>query len=477
MGEILKGLKEELTVSRAFDAYLSDHRDEHLEELKTFLRFPSISTLSEHKQDVQACAQYLVQLATEVGFENAQLFPTKGHPVVYADWIHAPGQPTVLVYGHYDVQPVDPLELWETPPFEPEIRDGKLYARGSSDDKGQVFMHLKSFEALFKTDGALPVNVKLCIEGEEEIGSAHLPEFLEENAERFQADVLLISDTTILGPNQPSVCYGLRGLAALQVDVKGAKGDLHSGLYGGAIQNPLHALVEILGSLHDKQGRVMVEGFYDQVQELAEQEHIAFEALGQDETKLAQELHVTELFGEPGFTAVERTWVRPTLELNGIYGGFQGEGTKTVIPSEAHAKITCRLVPNQEPQEILGLIEKHMATHTPPGVTVTVTRLDTGRPYVTPFRHAAIQLAAKAYEQAYGVPATFTRMGGSIPIVDTFNRLLSMPVVLMGFGLNTENFHAPNEHFTLDNFDKGLRTLCYYWTGLPAAIKGQNESK
>lgn len=458
-------------MAEAFDDYLTEHRALHLEQLKELLRFKSISTLGEHKQDVVACAQYLLKLAEDIGFEHAELLPTKGHPVVYADWLHAPGQPTVLVYGHYDVQPVDPLHLWETPPFEPDIRDGKIFARGSSDDKGQVFMHLKSFEALLQTTGTLPVNVKLCIEGEEEIGSQHLPEFLEQNAERFRADVLVISDTPILGPNQPSVCYGLRGLAALQIDVKGAKGDLHSGLYGGAVQNPLHALVEIMASLHDSNGKVAVAGFYDGVQEITAEERAAYQALHQDETALAKELDVPELFGEAGYTALERTWVRPTLELNGIYGGFQGEGTKTVIPSEAHAKITCRLVPDQDPFTIMNLIERHVRNHAPRGVTVTVTQKDSGRPYVTPFEHPAIQLAAQAYEKSYGVPAAFTRMGGSIPVVETFHRLLDIPVVLMGFGLNTENFHAPNEHFSLDNFDQGMRVLCYYWTGLPHALE------
>lgn len=456
----------------AFDTYLEKHRDEHLEQLKALLRFPSISTLTEHKTDVMECAKYIAQLATQVGFEHAELLPTKGHPVVYADWLHAPGQPTVLVYGHYDVQPVDPLNLWETPPFEPAIRDGKIFARGSSDDKGQVFMHLKAFEALFKTTGELPVNVKLCIEGEEEIGSAHLPEFLEENAERFRADVLVISDTPILGPNHPSVCYGLRGLAALQIDVKGPKGDLHSGLYGGAVQNPLHALVEILASLHSPDGKVLVSGFYNGVLEITDEERRAYEALNQDEAALAAELDVPALFGEAGYSALERTWVRPTLEINGVYGGFQGEGTKTVIPSEAHAKITCRLVPSQDPSTIQQLIADHVREHTPPGVEVKVQYMDSGKPYVTPFEHPAIQLAATSYEKSYGVPAAFTRMGGSIPVVETFNRLLGLPVVLMGFGLNTENFHAPNEHFSLENFDKGLRTLCYYWLGLPTALQG-----
>ncbi|MCL6452885.1 MAG: dipeptidase [Alicyclobacillus sp.] len=449
-----------------FDTYLTAHRDEHLEQLRTLLRYPSISTLSAHAADVRDCAQFLGEMAAGIGFEHVELIPTPRHPVLYADWLHAPGKPTVLVYGHYDVQPVDPLELWQTPPFEPDIRDGRIYARGASDDKGQVFMHLKSFEALMQTTGQLPVNVKLCIEGEEEIGSPHLHAVLEERREQFAADVLVISDTTILGPNQPSVCYGLRGLAALEVHVTGANGDLHSGLYGGSIQNPLHALVELLASLHLPDGRVAVEGFYDRVVPLTADERAAFAELSPDDAQLAADLGVPELFGETGYTTLERQWARPTLELNGVYGGFQGEGTKTVIPNQAHAKITCRLVPNQDPREIQDQIAAHLSRHCPPGVRLEVVRQDCGQPYVTPFDHPAIQLAARAYEQAYGVPAAFTRMGGSIPIVETFTRILDVPVVLMGFGLATENFHAPNEHFSLANFDRGLRTLCHYWLGL-----------
>ncbi|MCL6516684.1 dipeptidase [Alicyclobacillus sp.] len=455
-----------------FDTYLSEHRDEHLEQLKALLRIPSISTLSEHRADVRRAAEFLAEQARAIGFDHVELLETPRHPVLYADWMHAPGQPTVLVYGHYDVQPVDPLHLWTSPPFEPQIRDGKLYARGASDDKGQVFMHLKSFEALLRTTGQLPINVKLCIEGEEEIGSPHLPQVLAEHRDRFQADVIVISDTPILGPGRPAVCYGLRGLAALEVHVQGANSDLHSGLYGGMVQNAVHALVEVLSSMRGPDGRIRVAGFYDEVQPLSAEERRAFLNLGDDEAATAQRLGVDTLFGEAGYTALERVWARPTLEINGIWGGFQGEGTKTVIPNEAHAKITCRLVPDQDPERIQLLIRQHVQTHLPPGVRATVVFQDTGRPYVTPFHHPAIQLAARAYEEAYGTPASFIRMGGSIPVVEVFDRLIGAPVVLMGFGLPDENFHAPNEHFSLENFDKGLRTLCGYWTGLPGALGG-----
>ncbi|MDQ0189705.1 dipeptidase [Alicyclobacillus cycloheptanicus] len=457
-----------------YASYLEAHRAEHLEQLKALLRYPSISTDPAHRTDVLQCAEFLAAHLREIGLEHVELLPTGGHPVVYADWLHAAGAPTVIVYGHYDVQPVDPLHFWTTPPFEPDIRDGRLYARGASDDKGPTFMHLKAFEALLQTEGALPVNVKLCIEGEEEIGSAHLPAFLERNQDRFRGDLLVISDTTMYGPGQPSVCYGLRGLAALQVDLRTVNRDLHSGIYGGAAPNAIHALTELLASMHDKAGRVLVEGFYDDVQPLTDEERRAYQQLDLKETDYAKALGLNgadDLVGEPEFSVLERVWARPTLEINGIYGGFEGEGTKTVIPAEAHAKITCRLVPNQDPQKILDLLEKHIAAHTPTGAHVTVQRMDTGNPYVTAFDHPAIQLAAEAYTHAYGVRAVFTRMGGSIPIVETFDRLLGLPAVLIGFGLDTENFHAPNEHFHLDNFDKGLRTLCYYWKALPKAME------
>jgi acetylornithine deacetylase/succinyl-diaminopimelate desuccinylase-like protein len=315
------------------------------------------------------------------------------------------------------------------------------------------------------------VNVKLCIEGEEEIGSRHLPEVVEKNAALFAADVLVVSDTTMFQPGQPSVCYGLRGLAALQVNVFGANGDVHSGLYGGAIPNPIHALVSILSALHDEQGRVTVPGFYGDVETVAEDERKAMVSLSTGDEEMAKSLGISALFGESGYSTLERLWVRPTLEINGIYGGFQGAGTKTVIPSEAHAKITCRLVPNQEPQKIQQSVSAWLQQIAPPGVRVEVQLLDGSKPFLTPFHHPAIQLAAKAYEHAYGVPAVFTRMGGSIGIMEDFDRVLHIPSVLMGFSLDNDNFHAPNEHFALENFDKGLRALCYYWNNLADVLQ------
>jgi acetylornithine deacetylase/succinyl-diaminopimelate desuccinylase-like protein len=402
--------------------------------------------------------------------ENVEIMPTKRHPVVYGEWLKAEGKPTALIYGHYDVQPVDPLELWDTPPFEPEIRDGKIYARGATDDKGQIFMHIKALETILHMNGELPLNVKFCIEGEEEIGSPNLDEFVEQHQDLLAADVLVVSDNPMIEEGKPTVCYGLRGLCGLQIDVKGTKGDLHSGLYGGAVQNPIHALAELLASMHDQDGKITVDGFYDKVLPLKEEEKKEYEALNYDEEQMRRQLGAPELFGEKGYSVLEQTWVRPTLEVNGIYGGFQGEGIKTVIPSEAHAKITCRLVPDQDPAEIADLIRKHIDTHTPPGVTVSTTLFDQGKPFVTPFDHPAIQAAGRALEKAYGVPAAFIRMGGSIPVVETFSQLLDLPVVMLGFGLPDENLHAPNEHFHLENFDKGLETLCDYWFELKKTL-------
>jgi acetylornithine deacetylase/succinyl-diaminopimelate desuccinylase-like protein len=444
------------------DQYFTDHRADHLEELKAFLRIPSISSLTEHKDDVRKAAEWLRDAMEKAGLENAEVFETDGHPVVYADWLHAEGKPTVLVYGHYDVQPVDPLNLWETPPFDPHVRDNKLYARGASDDKGQTFMHVKAVEALLQSEGELPVNIKFIVEGEEEIGSPTLPKYVEENQEQLKADLIVISDTGMQGPGRPAVCYGLRGLAGIQIDVKGPKGDLHSGLYGGAVQNPLHAIVEILQSFRDKEGVIQVEGFYEDVLEVSDEERAEFAALQFDLEQEKQDLGITEDFGEKGYSFVERTWIRPTLEINGITGGFSGEGIKTVLPSQASAKITCRLVPNQDPDDIVAKLHAHVEANKPAGVTVTISDFDKGQPFLTPYDHPAIQAAGRSYEKVYNVKTAFTRMGGSVPIVAVFDQVLGLPVVLMGFGLASENFHAPNEHFHLENFDKGLRVISDY---------------
>ncbi|SOC11517.1 acetylornithine deacetylase/succinyl-diaminopimelate desuccinylase-like protein [Ureibacillus xyleni] len=444
------------------DKYFSENRAKHLEELFDFLCIPSISSLSEHKEDIQTAANWLADKLRKLNIENVSVDKTNGHPVVYGEWLHAEGKPTILFYGHYDVQPVDPLHLWESEPFKPEIRDNLLFARGASDDKGQVYMHLKMIEALFATEGTLPVNVKFIYEGEEEIGSPNLPAYVEANKEKLAADLILISDTGLYGPGKPAVCYGLRGLTGVQIDVRGAKGDLHSGLYGGGVQNAIHALADILASFRDEHGTIQVDGFYDRVRPLSEEERQAYRDLQFDEEALKEEIGVQELFGEAGYSYLEQTWARPTLEVNGVFGGFSGEGIKTVLPAEAGAKITCRLVPDQDPNEIVQLLKAHIEKHKPKGVTVNVSEFDKGAPYMTPFDHPLIQAAGRSYEKIYNVPTAFIRGGGSIPIVAAFDEILSLPVVLMGFGLNSENFHAPNEHFHLENFDKGLRVLGDY---------------
>ena len=447
---------------QALDKYFADHREQHLAELNEFLSIPSISALSEHKEDIRTAANWLADALKKLNIENVSVDETDGLPVVYGEWLHAEGQPTILFYGHYDVQPVDPLNLWDSEPFKPEIRDNKLYARGSSDDKGQVFMHLKMIEALFATEGTLPVNVKFIYEGEEEIGSPSLPKYTEQNKEKLAADLIVISDTGLYAPGKPAVCYGLRGLTGVQIDVRGAKGDLHSGLYGGGVQNAIHALTEILASFRDEHGTIQVEGFYDNVLALSDEERQAYKDLQFDEEALKEELHVDALFGEKGYGYLEQTWARPTLEINGVFGGFSGEGIKTVLPAEAGAKITCRLVPNQDPEEIVALLRAHIEKHKPAGVEVVISEFDKGKPFLTPFDHPAIQAAGRSYEKVYEVPTAYTRGGGSIPIVSDFNEILGLPVVLMGFGLSSENFHAPNEHFHLENFDKGLRVLGDY---------------
>ncbi|HEY8346954.1 MAG TPA: dipeptidase [Symbiobacteriaceae bacterium] len=453
------------------DAYFRKHREEHLHQLSAFLRIPSISALAAHREDVRRAAQWLVDELRRIGMPRVELFETGGHPLVYAEWLEAEGAPTALIYGHYDVQPVDPLDLWETPPFEPSIRDGKIYARGASDDKGQIFMHIKVLEALFQTEGRLPVNVKVLLEGEEEIGSANLERFIRDHRDLLKADVVVISDTSLYAPGVPSITYALRGLAAMEVEVIGAKGDLHSGLYGGVAPNAIHALAELLASLRSPDGKIAVEGFYDDVRPLTEEERQTFASLGFDEEALRQSLGVDALPGEPGYTALERMWARPTLEINSIYGGFQGEGTKTVIPARAGAKITCRLVPDQDPERVLDAIERHLKNRCPAGVKVRVKREEgNSRACITPVDHPAIRAALAALEEAYGTEAKFIRSGGSIPVVEIFSRVLGLPSVLMGFALDSENFHAPNEHFHLENFDRGLRTLYAYWHKLAEAL-------
>ncbi|MET3681933.1 acetylornithine deacetylase/succinyl-diaminopimelate desuccinylase-like protein [Alkalibacillus flavidus] len=442
--------------------FLKDNRERHLEELQDFLKIPSISSLSKHKEDTLRGAQWVEQELNNIGFQEAKIMETDGHPVVYGEYIADGNAPTVLVYGHYDVQPVDPLHLWDSEPFEPTIRDEKIYARGATDDKGQVFMHLKVMEAVINQDDTPPVNFKVLIEGEEEIGSPNLPKFAEEEADRLNADLVIVSDSALVEKGKPTITYGLRGLAGIQIDVEGANSDLHSGEYGGGVVNPIHALVKIVDSFRDDNNRIQVEDFYRDIPELTQDERDALARVAVDEDQLKDDLGVPALDGEAGYSYVERTSVRPTLEVNGIYGGFQGEGIKTVLPKQATAKITCRLVPDQDPEHIVEQLTKHVHANAPVGVDVSVTPFDKGKPYVTPFDHPVIQKAAQAYETVYQNDTAYIRGGGSIPIVAELDRILNVPVVLMGFGLPDENLHAPNEHFHLENFDQGMETLVRY---------------
>ncbi|MBD2843780.1 dipeptidase [Paenibacillus sp. IB182496] len=441
--------------------YLNHHRERHLQELSEWLSIPSVSALSAHKADTARAAEWLAEALERAGLEHVEVRQTAGHPIVYADHLHAPGKPTVLVYGHYDVQPVDPLHLWTTPPFEPQVRGGKLYARGATDDKGQLFLHIKAAEALLAA-GELPVNLKFCIEGEEEVASPNLPPYLAQERERLACDAILISDSSLLEPGRPSICTGLRGLCSLELTLRTAATDLHSGLYGGGVPNALHALVALLATLRDEQGRIAVDGFYEGVPELTADLRAELAKQDVDETMLQGELGLQALVGEAGYTFVERTGARPTLELNGVWGGFQGEGTKTVIPKEAHAKITCRLVGQQDPAQVLERVARHLRAHAGPGAELAIAPGEQAPAFSIDPGHPVLQLAADAYEAAYGTRAIFTKDGGSIPIVAAFAQELRAPVVLMGFGLPTENLHAPDEHFHLDNYDKGLQTIVRY---------------
>jgi len=445
-----------------FETYFKSKREQHLEELKQFLTIPSISALPNHKNDMEQAAQWVADKLRQAGLEKVEIHPTGGNPILYAEHIHAPGKPVVLIYGHYDVQPVDPLHLWETPPFEPAIRDGKLYARGATDDKGQLFLHIKAVEAMLHQENALPVNVKFCIEGEEEVASPHLPAFIKANQDKLAADVVLISDTSLLAKGKPAITIGLRGICSLEVTLLTANTDLHSGMFGGGVPNALHAMVSLLASLHDDNGKVAVAGFYEGVPDISPIIREQFSKQNHNEEQLRANLGLEALYGEEGYSFIERVGARPTLELNGVYGGFQGEGTKTVIPKEAHAKITCRLVGDQFPSHVLDLVTTHLESHVQKGVKLAIKRGEQARAFTMDPSEPLLQKAADAYEHVYGTRALFTKDGGSIPIVETFSRLLGAPVVLMGFGLPDENLHAPNEHFNLENFDKGLLTIVQF---------------
>jgi acetylornithine deacetylase/succinyl-diaminopimelate desuccinylase-like protein len=447
--------------------FIDSNENRYIEELKEFLRFPSISTNAENKSDVAACAGYIKQQFENIGMHNAKVYPTGGHPVVYAERLDAGKEkPTILIYGHYDVQPVDPIELWTTPPFEPDVRGDNIYARGSADDKGQVLIHLKAIEAHLKLNGRLPLNIKMIVEGEEEIGSEHLEDFIKQHKDLLKADAVVISDTAMYDHDMPAIGYGLRGLCYMQVEVTGPNRDLHSGSYGGTVENPINALANIIAQLKDSKGRILIDGFYDDVRSIGGMEKKELAKLPFDDRSFKHGLGVDELFGEEGYSTLERMWARPTLDCNGIWGGFTGEGAKTVLPSRAYAKISMRLVPDQEPEKIAKLFDDYVRKITPNTVKIKVKGLHHGKPAITPIDSKWIKAAFNALKQAFGKDPVFIRTGGSIPVVETFQVQLNAPVVLLGFGLPDENSHSPDEHMDLNNFHRGIITSSIFYNEL-----------
>jgi acetylornithine deacetylase/succinyl-diaminopimelate desuccinylase-like protein len=436
--------------------FINVNRERYLDELKTLLAIPSVSALPEHAGDVKRCATWCADEMRRIGLQNVRVIDTPGYPVVYGDWLGAAGAPTILFYGHYDVQPVDPLNLWESPPFEATIRDGEIYARGAADDKGQVFMHFKAVEAHLKQTGRLPVNIKFMLEGEEEVGSAHLDDFIRAHKEELRADVVVISDSGMFARGVPSICYGLRGLVYFQIDLRGSATDLHSGSFGGALANPAFVLAQMLAQMKDRSGRIRIPGFYDDVEPLREEERQAWKSLPFNEKKYRKDFGIPKLHGETGYSTLERTWVRPTLEINGLLSGFTGEGAKTVLPAVAMAKISMRLVPNQRPDKIADLFETYVKDIAPKTVELKVTRMQGGKPWMTSYDNPFVQAAGRAIEKGFGQKPIFTREGGSIPVVSTFQEELGLPSVLFGVGLPDENAHAPNEKLDLGNFHNGV---------------------
>jgi acetylornithine deacetylase/succinyl-diaminopimelate desuccinylase-like protein len=443
--------------------FINLHRDRYIEELKTYLAIPSVSALPAHAADVRRCAEWTSGELARIGMQNVRLIETPGNPVVYADWLGAPGKPTILFYGHYDVQPVDPIDKWVSPPFEGTVRDGEIYARGAADDKGQVFMHFKAIEAHLSQTGSLPCNMKVFIEGEEEVGSTHLDEFVRTHKTELAADLVVISDSTMFDRGVPSICYGLRGLAYFQLDLTGTASDLHSGSFGGAVANPAYVLGQVISQFKDRGGRIKIPGFYDDVRDLRSEERAQWKQLPFSETRYRKDLGAPRLFGESGYTTLERTWARPTVEINGLLSGFTGEGAKTVIPAVAMAKISMRLVPDQDPDKIAAQFEAYLAKIVPKTVQYTLTRMHGGKPWMTEFDNRYVQAAARSIERGFGKVPVFTREGGSIPVVSTFQQELGVPSVLFGVGLPDENAHAPNEKLDLGNFHNGVIASAYLY--------------
>ena len=446
---------------QAWKDYQEKNKDRFLNELLELLRIPSVSAKTEHKPDMIKCAEAVKQSLLAAGADKAEIYPTDGHPIVYGEKIIDPTKPTVLVYGHYDVQPAEPLELWNSGPFDPLIKDGKIFARGSCDDKGQMYMHVKALETLVQTN-SLPHNIKFCIEGEEEVGSPNLGKFVSAHKDLLKADCVLISDSAMISLDTPSLDIGLRGLSYIEVEVTGPNRDLHSGVYGGAVANPITILAKMIASLHDENNHITIPGFYDDVIVASNEERALMAKAPFDETEYKTDLGVKELWGEKGFSTNERTGIRPTLELNGIWGGYTGEGAKTVLPSKAFAKISARLVPNQQSGKMAKVLIDHLQKITPPYVTVKATLHHGGEPYLTPIDSKAYQAAAKAMEATFGKAPIPVRGGGSIPICALFEKELGTKIVLMGFGLDSDNLHSPNEKFDIANFYKGIETIPYF---------------
>jgi acetylornithine deacetylase/succinyl-diaminopimelate desuccinylase-like protein len=443
--------------------YYEQHHQDYLEGLKAFLRIPSISTLSEHKPDIQKAAEFVKSELAKAGLQQAQLIEGVGNPLVYAEWLGAPGKPTILFYGHYDVQPPDPLDEWRSPPFEPAIRNDNIYARGSADDKGQTYILIKAVEGLLKQHGRLPVNVKFLIEGEEEVGGEHIESYVASKPARIKADAAVICDTEMFAPELPTICVGLRGIVYGELIVQGADHDLHSGVYGGAAPNPIQAIAEILSTLKDREGHIRIPGFYDRVQQPSQKERAAWARLPFDEQEYKdKEVGVKELVGEPEVPLFERLWARPTLEVHGIRGGFTGEGAKTVIPARALAKLSMRLVADQRPDEATAQLQKAVAAACPKGVTAEFKPIHSAPPSLVNPDNKFIQAAAEAMKQVFGKETVYIRSGGSIPIVAAFDASLDIPSVMMGFGLPDDNLHAPNEKMHLPNFFRGIEAVARY---------------
>ena len=445
--------------------YARQNQPRFLAELKDLLRIPSVSTLPQHKSDIERAADFLAAQMRAIGLEHVEVIKTAGHPLVYADWLHATGKPTALCYGHYDVQPPDPLNEWTTPPFEPTERNQNLYARGAVDDKGQMFMHLKALESLMKSGGSkLPINVRLLLEGEEEVGGEAIAKYVKENPQKLKADFALVSDTEMYAPDLPTLCVGLRGLVYTEVEARGAKVDLHSGMYGGAAPNPFVALAQIIAKLKDENGRVLIPGFYDRVSTPSADELRSWKSLPFDEKDyLEHEVGSSELTGEAGYSVAERTWSRPTMDVHGMPGGFTGAGAKTVIPAKASAKISMRLVPNQNPEEIFKLYSDYVKSITPRGIQISIRQLSGADPMLIRTDNHYVQAAKDAMKEVFGKDTVFIRSGGSIPVVADFEKHLHIPSVMMGFGLPDDNLHAPNEKFHIPNFYRGIESIIRFF--------------